>query len=44
MIAQTAHFPPNQSRNALYRVLKLQGALRHDGWEPTRVLFPARNR
>ena len=22
----------------------LQGALRHDGWEPTRVLFPALSR
>jgi hypothetical protein len=32
MSAQTAHFPPNQSRNALYRVLKLQGALRHNSW------------
>ena len=36
MIAQTAHFPPNQSRNALYSVLKLQGALRYDSWELTR--------
>ena len=44
MIAQTVQFTANQSRNALYRVFILQGALRYDSWEPTRVLFPARSR